>query len=91
MQSKVSFENDVFRRVIFSISQLEAQSRTGTEETKKRCCNLALGMLGAIKISDVSTYERVKRDNEGSRAQKHEKHTHRLYSRSAKKIGWSKY
>ena len=61
MQSKASFENDVFRRVMFSISQLEAQLRIGTtSEIKKRCCNLALGMLGAIKISDVSTYERVK-------------------------------
>lgn len=58
-QSKVSFENDVFRRVVFSISQLEAQLKIAGTSDKKRCLDLALGMLGAIKISDVSTYRRV--------------------------------
>jgi len=60
-QSKASFENDVFRRVVFSISQLEAQLKiSGESSYKKRCIDLALAMLGAIKISDASTYKRVK-------------------------------
>lgn len=60
-QSKISFESDVFKGIVFSVSQLEAQLKIAKiSEVKRHCLNLALGMLGAIKISDVSTYERVK-------------------------------
>ena len=59
-QSKVSFESDVFTGIVFSVSQLEGQLRISGTSDKKRCIDLALAMLGAIKISDVSTYKKVK-------------------------------
>ncbi len=62
-QSKVSFESDVFTGIVFSVSQLEGQlrmSRTSNTLIKRRCVDLALGMLGAIKKNDVRTYRKVK-------------------------------
>ncbi len=61
-QSKTAFENDVFRKMIFSLLQLDAQLIAATVSNRNpQLLALALGMLGSLKESDSLIYERIER------------------------------
>ncbi|MFQ6065840.1 MAG: hypothetical protein ACE5K3_01000 [bacterium] len=60
-QSKAAFESDVFRRIVFSTLQLDAQLRiAGKSERGPYIVGLAVGMLRALEKSDPSTYRKTR-------------------------------
>jgi len=60
-QSKAAFESDVFRRIVFSTLQLDAQLKiAGMSERGPYTVGLTVGMLKALEKSDPSTYRKIR-------------------------------
>jgi len=61
-QSRRALENDVFRNIVFSTSQVNLQLRIArfpTEDRTKYVENFATGMLATLKNIDPSTFEKI--------------------------------
>ena len=61
-QSRRALENDVFRNIVFSTSQLNAQLRIAGFPLKKRpkyIENFAAGMLATLQSTDPSLFEKI--------------------------------
>jgi len=61
-QSRRALENDVFRNIVFSTSQLNAQLRIAGFPLKKRpeyIENFAAGMLATLQSTDPSLFKKI--------------------------------